>query len=88
MATIPDHMHHLDLSLFNYQVSYIRELLKDLCDQVTVDELGLNAYETVYPHIKVFIFIIEEIITKHHKESLSENQAKKADKALVNVFYY
>src|SRR5256885_12634770 len=29
-ATIPDRMHHLDLGLFNYQVTYTRELLKEM----------------------------------------------------------
>ena len=28
-ATIPDCMHHLDLGLLNYQVTYTRELLKE-----------------------------------------------------------
>ena len=31
LATYPDRMHHLDLGLFNYQVTYTREILKDLC---------------------------------------------------------
>ena len=39
MATIPDRMHHLDLGLFNYQITYSREMLKNLCGQVAVDEL-------------------------------------------------
>jgi|SRR5688572_5714403 len=38
-ATIPDRMHHLDLGLFNYQVTYTRELLKEWCGQIAVDEL-------------------------------------------------
>jgi len=39
LATYPDRMHHLDLGLFNYQVIYTREMLKNLCGQVAVDEL-------------------------------------------------
>ena len=33
-------MHHLDLGLFNYQVTYTREMLKELCGQVAVDDLN------------------------------------------------
>jgi len=33
-ATIPDRMHHLDLGLFNYQVTYTRELLKEWYGQI------------------------------------------------------
>jgi hypothetical protein len=32
-------MHHLDLGLFSYQVIYTREMLKDLCSRLAVDEL-------------------------------------------------
>src|SRR6266480_5722104 len=38
VATIPDR--HLDLGLFNYQVTYIRELLKEWCGQIAIDELN------------------------------------------------
>jgi len=104
-------MHHLDLGLFKYQVSYTRKLLKDLCGQVAVDELdnclakiprfpGLKLFKNGLENIKrftadefrnmmkVFIFVIEGIIKKHHKESVNRNQAKRADEALVNVYYY
>ena len=38
--------------------------------------------------MKVFIFVIEGIIKKHHKETiLSANQASKLDAALINVYY-
>ena len=32
-------MHHLDLGLFNYQVTFTREMLKTICGQVAVNEL-------------------------------------------------
>lgn len=109
-ATIPDRMHHLDLGLFNYQVTYTRELLKELCGQIAVDELdnrlaniprfsGLKIFKNGLENIKrftadefqnmmkVFIFVIEGIIKKHHKEMISENQAGQLDAALVNAYY-
>jgi hypothetical protein len=39
-------MHHLDLGLFNYQVTFTRELLKELCGQVAVTELD-NRLSTI-----------------------------------------
>jgi hypothetical protein len=109
-ATIPDRMHHLDLGLFNYQVTYTRELLKELCGQIAVDELdnrlariprfpGLKIFKNGLENIKrftadefrnmmkVFIFVIEGIIIKHHKETITVNRAKQADEALVDVYY-
>jgi len=38
--------------------------------------------------MKVFIFVIEGIIRKHHKESMNARQAKRDDELLVNVFYH
>ena len=110
-ATIPDRMHHLDLGLFNYQVTYTRELLKEWCGQIAVDELdnrlariprfpGLKIFKNGLENIKrftadefrnmmkVFVFVIEGIIKKHHKGTiLSVNQASKLDAALVNAYY-
>ena len=109
-ATIPDRMHHLDLGLFNYQVTYTRELLKEMCGQIAVDELdnrlariprfpGLKIFKNGLENIKrftadefrnmmkVFIFIIEGLIIKYHKEAISTNHGKRADEALVNVYY-
>ena len=103
-------MHHLDLGLFNYQVTYTRELLKEYCGQIAVDELdnrlaniprfpGLKIFRHGLENIKrftadefrnmmkVFIFVIEGIIVKHHKEAISVNQAKQADAALVDAYY-
>ena len=110
-AIIPDRMHHLDLGLFNYQVTYTREMLKEWCGQVAVDELdnrlariprfpGLKIFKNGLKNIKrftadefwnmmkVFLFVIEGIIIKHHKESMNANQAKRSDEALVNVYYH
>ena len=104
-------MHHLDLGLFNYQVKYTREMLKEWCGQIAVDEFdnrlakiprfpGLKLFKNGLENIKrftadefrnmmkVFLFVIEGLIIKHHKESLSTNQAKRADELLVDVYYY
>ena len=110
MATIPDRMHHLDLGLFNYQVTYTRELLKEWCGQVAVDELdnrlariprfpGLKIFKHGLENIKrftadefrnmmkVFIFVMEGIVIKHHKHTIPENRAKKMDQMLVDAYY-
>jgi hypothetical protein len=104
-------MHHLDLGLFNYQVTYTREMLKGFCGQIAVDVLddrlakiprfpGLKLFKNGLENIKrftaddfrnmmkVFIFVIEGIIIKHHKESMNARQAKRADELLVDVFYH
>jgi len=103
-------MHHLDLGLFKYQVTYIRKMLRELCGQIAVDTFndrlakiprfpGLKLFKNRLENIKrftadefhnmmkVFIFVIEGIIIKYHKESMNKNQAKRADKSLVKVFY-
>src|SRR5207248_8781009 len=48
-------MHHLDLSLFNYQVTFTRKLLKELCGQVAVNELN-NHLSSIprFPGLKIF----------------------------------
>src|SRR5215471_111703 len=107
---IPDHMHHLDLGLFNYQVIYTREFLKEYCGQIAVDELdnrlaniprfpGLKIFKNGLENIKrfiaddfrnmikVFMFVIEGIITMHCKASIKPKTAKRYDDALVDVFY-
>jgi hypothetical protein len=108
-STIPDRMHHLDLGLFNYQVTFTRELLKELCGQVAVNELdnrlssiprfpGLKIFKNGLENIKrftanefrnmmkVFLFVIEGIIKKHHKPTVA-NVANRYDNALVDVYY-
>ena len=97
-------MHHLDLGLFNYQATFTRELLKELCGQVAVNELdnrlssiprfpGLKIFKNGLENIKrnmmkVFLFVIEGIIKKHHKPTtVNTNDAKRYDNALVDVYY-
>lgn len=103
-------MHHLDLGLFNYQVTYTRDLLKEWCGQIAVDELdnrlariprfsGLKIFKSGLESVKrftaddyrnmmkVFLFVIEGIIIKHHKSSIEQQVAKRCDNALVNVYY-
>ena len=103
-------MHHLDLGLFNYQVTYTRGLLKYLCGQAAVDELdnclssiprfpGLKIFKHGLENIKrftadefrnmmkVFLFVVEGIIIKHHKTSIKTNIAKRYDNSLVDVYY-
>ena len=61
-ATIPDRMHHLDLGLFNYQIIYTREMLKDLCGQVAVNELDRHlATIPRFPGLKIFKNGLENI---------------------------
>jgi hypothetical protein len=102
-------MHHLDLGLFNYQVTFTRELLKELCGQVAVNELdnrlstiprfpGLKIFKNGLENIKrftanefrnmmkVFLFVIEGIIKKHHKSTVA-NVANRYDNALVDLYY-
>src|SRR5438270_635037 len=61
-STIPDRMHHLDLGLFNYQVTFTRELLKELCGQVAVNELD-NRLSSIprFPGLKIFKNGLENI---------------------------
>ena len=104
-------MHHLDLGLFKYQVTYTRNMLKDLCGQVAVNDLdhrlatiprfpGLKIFKNGLENIKrftadefrnmmkVFLFIIEGLIVKHHKRSINMNTVHRYNDALVNVYYY
>ena len=37
--------------------------------------------------MKVFLFVIERIIKKHHKPTVNTNDAKRYDNALVDVYY-
>jgi hypothetical protein len=55
-------MHHLDLGLFNYQVVYTREMLKNQCGQIAVDELDKRlAAIPRFPGLKVFKHGLENI---------------------------
>ena len=55
-------MHHLDLGLFNYQVTFTRELLKELCGQVAVNKLD-NRLSSIprFPGFKIFKNGLENI---------------------------
>src|SRR2546423_15161141 len=55
-------MYHLDLGLFNYQVTFIRELLKKLCGQVAVNDLD-NHLSSIprFPGLKIFKNGLENI---------------------------
>jgi len=98
------------LGLFNYQVTYTKELLKEYCGQIAVDELdnrlariprfpGLKIFKNGLENIKrftadefrnmmkVFLFVIEGIITKHYKPSIEPKVAKRYNYELVDVFY-
>ena len=103
-------MHHFDLGLFKYQVTFTRALFKELCSQAAVTKLdnylsniprfsGLKIFKNGLENIKqftanefrnmmkVFLFVVEGIIIKHHKTAIRTNIAKQYDKALVDVYY-
>lgn len=62
MAVVPDRMHHCDLGLFNYQVTYTRDLLKNLCGQVAVDEFDKRLSEIPrFSGLKIFKHGLENI---------------------------
>ncbi|CAG8797608.1 9140_t:CDS:1, partial [Dentiscutata erythropus] len=53
--TVPDKMHHLDLELFNYQIVYTREMLKDFCDQAAINKLDQHLSNIQrFPGLKIF----------------------------------
>ena len=48
-------MHHLDLRLFKYQVTYTRKMLRELCDQIAVDTLDDHLVKiSRFPGLKLF----------------------------------
>ena len=55
-------MHQLDLGLFNYQVTFTRELFKELCSQMAVNELD-NRLSSIprFPGLKIFKNGLENI---------------------------
>ena len=55
-------MHYLDLGLFNYQVTFTKELLKELCDQVAVIELD-NCLSSIprFLGLKIFKYGLKNI---------------------------
>jgi hypothetical protein len=62
LVTVPDKMYYLNLDLFNYQVIYTREILKDLCSQIVVNELDNHlAIVLRFSGLKVFKYSFENI---------------------------
>jgi hypothetical protein len=54
-ATVPDRMHHLDLGLFNYQIIYTRELLKQQHGNHLVDEIDRRLTKIPkFTNLKIF----------------------------------
>jgi hypothetical protein len=61
-ATVLDKMYYLDLGLFNYQVTYTREMLKDLCGQTVVNKLNNHLAAVLrFPSLKIFKYSLENI---------------------------
>jgi len=55
-------MHHFDLGLFKYQVTFTRALFKELCGQAAVTELD-NHLSNIprFPDLKIFKNGLENI---------------------------
>ena len=55
MATVPDRMHYLDLSLFHYQIDFMRELLRSQHNNILVDKIDF-CIATIphFPNLKIF----------------------------------
>ena len=54
-ATVIDRIHHLDLGLFNYQITFTYNLLKDLYGASILDKLDNRlANIPIYPELKIF----------------------------------
>ena len=55
MATVPDRMHHLDLGLFNYQITFTCEILKLQHGNILVDKIDRRlAAIPRFPDLKIF----------------------------------
>ena len=54
-ATVIDRMHYLDLGLFNYQITYTLDLLKDLYRASILDIIDNRLANILrYPELKIF----------------------------------
>ena len=61
-ATVPDRMHHLDLGLFQYQIEFTRELLKDFRGNLLLDEMDRRLAKIPrFPGLKIFSRGIQSI---------------------------
>lgn len=55
MATVPDRMHHLDLGLFNYQITFTCEILKLQHGNILVNKIDRRlAAIPRFPDLKIF----------------------------------
>ena len=55
MATVPDRMHHLDLGLFNYQITFTCEILKLQHGNILVNKIDrCLAAIPRFPDLKIF----------------------------------
>lgn len=54
-ACIPDRMHHLDLGLYNYQVTFTQDLLREWCGSIGVTEFDNRLTKIPrFPSLKLF----------------------------------
>ncbi|RHZ86224.1 hypothetical protein Glove_53g63 [Diversispora epigaea] len=51
-ATVPDRMHHLDLGLFHYQLSFTKALILEQCGKSFIDKM--NNRVKLIPHYQDF----------------------------------
>ncbi|POG58653.1 hypothetical protein GLOIN_2v1848654 [Rhizophagus irregularis DAOM 181602=DAOM 197198] len=82
-------MHHLDLGLFNYQVTYTRVLLKELCGQIAVDELDNRLVKIPrFPGLKIFKNGLENIkrFTANEFRNMMKNLIKQWAKSFIKLF--
>src|SRR6185369_15260071 len=81
-------MHHLDLGLYNYQVTFTRYLLREWCGSIGVAEFdGRLATAAEYrAMMRQLLFVVDGIIEKLHKSSYTANQAKNMNKQLVELY--
>jgi hypothetical protein len=55
LATVPDRMHHLDLGLFNYQITFTCEILKLQHGNILVNKIDRRlAAIPRFPDLKIF----------------------------------
>ncbi|PKK56742.1 hypothetical protein RhiirC2_721673, partial [Rhizophagus irregularis] len=82
-------MHHLDLGLFNYQVTYTRVLLKELCGQIAVDELDNRLAKIPrFSGLKIFKNGLENIkrFTANEFQNMMKNLIKQWAKSFIKLF--
>ena len=77
-ATVIDRMHHLDLELFNYQITYTFNLLKDLYRASILDIIdnrlaNIPRYPELRNLMKVIIFVLDNL---NISESLNKKLLK------------